>query len=554
MLTTNLGFGQISFNSVTLETGHRGYIATAIADMNNDYLDDIIKVSYYGKISIAYQQRNGTFNTELKDSVEYESINFGSWSICVADVNADSYNDFFIGNHDNQFVFTSSSSNNYTRTLLDSTYFAQGANFVDIDHDGDLDLFVCNDDSSNYVYANDGNGNFTIDTSLINTLPSSGNYSSVWSDYDNDSDLDLYVSKCKHGVSDSTDLRRINLFYQNDGNGNYTDVADTLDLDDGSQSWSSDFGDIDNDGDLDLIVANHEAYHRLYENNGDGTFTQITSQSGIDQYTDAGVFQSLFSDLDNDGWLDLILANQDNQKVIYQNQGDGTFTIVPNPLDSNKLYSISLGDLNFDGFVDMYSIRDVPPPNEVDDEIHYNNGNSNHYLGFTIEEASAKNSIGTKLKMYGPWGVQLREIRSGESYGIHNSFEKIFGMGMETVFDSLVVVTLDGIKCVYTSIPQIDTKYLIEMPSCTMTEVLDTTKSINSKLSNYSIYTEGKSIIIESKAENLNNKEIVLYGLKGNKIQFEMNKSTHQITLNPRTNSSLVLLKLDNELVKITLP
>ena len=80
---------QISFNSIVLETNFRGYIATAISDMNNDYLDDIVRVSFYGDVSIAYQQTDGSFDIQLVDSVEYNGVDYGSWSICIADVNND---------------------------------------------------------------------------------------------------------------------------------------------------------------------------------------------------------------------------------------------------------------------------------------------------------------------------------------------------------------------------------------------------------------------------------------------------------------------------------
>ena len=546
-----IGWTQISFNSITFEQGHRGFIATAIADMNNDYLDDIIRINYYGQVSICYQKTDGSFNTVDVDSVKYESISYGSWSICVGDINADNYNDFFIGNHDNQYVFTSNNSINYTKNLLDSTFFAQGANFIDIDLDGDLDLFVCNDDSTNYVYANNGLGEMTIDTSLITTLPSSGNYSSIWSDYDNDQDLDLYISKCKHGVTDSTDLRRINLLYRNDGNGNYTEVATSAGIADGSQSWSSDFGDIDNDGDFDLIIANHESYHRLYRNNNDGTFTKITNTSGIDEYTNAGVFQSLFNDLDNDGWIDLILANQDNDKIIYRNDGDGTFTLENNPLDENKLYSISLGDLNNDGFIDIYSIRDSPPPNTIDDQIHFNNGNSNNFIGFIVEESSLKNSIGTKLKLYGDWGVQMREIRSGESYGIHNSYEKIFGLGTSTSFDSLVITTLDNNKCVFSSVSELNSKYTVDLQNCTLSKIVPVKGISTTHNKDIFIYTKSRHIFIKSKEQILKENSIQLFGIQGNIIPFTVKKEGNTMKITPKYQNKILMIRIDNELFKV---
>ena len=542
---------QITFNSLILEEDHRGFVATAIADMNNDYLDDIVRVNFYGQISIAFQQRNGSFDIINVDSVDYLGIAYGSWSICVADVNKDNFNDFFIGNMHYQYIYISNNSpTNYTRKQLDSVYFAQGANFVDIDKDGDLDLFVCNDDSLNYVYANDGIGNFSIDTTLISTVKWSGNYSSVWSDYDNDNDLDLYISKCKGGVNDSADPRRVNLLYRNDST-TYTEVAAIANIDDGSQSWSADFGDIDNDGDLDLIIANHYAYNRLYRNNGDGTFTRITAQSGIDEYTNAYVFQSLFADLDNDGWIDLILANEDNEKLIYQNNQDGTFSLVNSPLETNKLYSLSLGDLNNDGFIDMYSIRNSNPPNIYPDAILYNNGNTNNYIGITLENNNSKQIIGAKLKFYGSWGVQTREIRAGESYGIHNSYAKIFGLGNENNFDSIVVQNLENSQhCMITSLPHINSKYLIDLSNCLVTEIIDTTDNIEAKTPNLNVYAYENSIYIKSK-HNINLKNISLYDITGQKINFKTQLISNGYAITPELKNKFCIVDVNGEKFKI---
>ena len=91
-------------------------------------------------------------------------------------------------------------------TLPNSNIFLQGVNFIDIDNDGWSDVFACHDDAESRAYLNDQQGNFSFDPNLISTetVPisdNSGNYASIWTDYDNDGDIDLYISKCRLGVT-----------------------------------------------------------------------------------------------------------------------------------------------------------------------------------------------------------------------------------------------------------------------------------------------------------------------------------------------------------------
>ncbi|MEZ5022758.1 MAG: VCBS repeat-containing protein [Chitinophagales bacterium] len=86
--------------------------------------------------------------------------------------------------------------------------------------------------------------------------------------YDSDGDIDMYLSKCRLGVDDTLDGRRVNQLWENDGNNNYTDVAVAKGIVPYGQSWSTDFADIDNDGDWDAFVINHDKISTFYENIG----------------------------------------------------------------------------------------------------------------------------------------------------------------------------------------------------------------------------------------------------------------------------------------------
>ena len=170
----------------------------------------------------------------------------------------------------------------------DFMIFLQGVNFSDINNDGNLDIFACHDVGPSRIYLGDGNGDFERDTTLINTELNgggendSGNYGSLFSDVNNDGHMDLYVAKCRQGVSDPQDPRRINLLFINQGDTLYVEQAADYGIDSGQQSWSADFGDIDNDGDMDLLLGQHTGqYVQLFLNDGSGSFADATSASGL---------------------------------------------------------------------------------------------------------------------------------------------------------------------------------------------------------------------------------------------------------------------------------
>ncbi|MEM7395469.1 MAG: ASPIC/UnbV domain-containing protein, partial [Verrucomicrobiota bacterium] len=114
------------------------------------------------------------------------------------------------------------------------------------------------------------------------------------------------------------------------------------------------------------------------------------------------------------------------------NNGDKTFTMVPNVFTSQQIESAAVGDLNHDGFVDVYAgyARLYNTPSSKLDKLFLNTGNGNGFLNVDLEGVeSNRNAIGARLELTGPWGTQVREVRGGESYGIQHSFTAQFGMG-----------------------------------------------------------------------------------------------------------------------------
>lgn len=431
---------------------HSG-VAIGISDMNGDGLDDIIRLYMNDTIHIAFQQANGTFTETMYNNPR---PTFEPWSMCIGDVDQDGYNDILYGLNGMAQLFKSDNATSFTRTNVSGLayIFSQGTNFADIDNDGDLDIFVCNDVGTSMILLNDGSGNFTngAGTINLNTSPSSdnsGNYASMWCDYDDDGDIDLYITKCRQGVTDPTDPRRINQLFRNNGNGTWSEVGLAAGVASGWQGWVSDFGDFDNDGDFDLVIMNHDAEVELMRNNGNGTFTNVTIGSGLEGNTlGFAEIQCSFRDFNNDGWVDLLVSG--SQHRMYVNNGDGTFTLDINAFNyaSNWMHSYAIGDLNGDGFLDLYAGYGniYNGFSTRDDKLWMNAANSgNNYAMFNLQGVQSNlNAIGAKIKLYGPWGVQVREVRSGEGYGIQNSFIQHFGLGTATYFDSVYVYWPSG--------------------------------------------------------------------------------------------------------------
>ncbi|MEM6770955.1 MAG: FG-GAP-like repeat-containing protein, partial [Bacteroidota bacterium] len=346
----------------------------------------------------------------------------------------------------------------YTLEDIPDTEFQQGANFVDIDVDGDLDHFACDDIALSVPSRNDGTGNFTEDYSLINpvsTVPSdnSGNYASIWTDFDDDGDVDLYLSKCRQGVTDPDDGRRLNQLFRNDGNGNFVDIAEAVGLLPRAQTWSTDFADVDNDGDLDAFILNHEAPSLMMINDGQGLFHDSSTVWGIPAEHFALGIQCNFEDFDNDGWIDLLVTFTGGFTELYlNNEGEG-FTLLTAgdftaEIAQQTLQSAATGDLNNDGYIDIYGANafGFNGPSSVPDALLINNGGSNNHLKVNLSGTmSNRNGIGAKIKIYGSWGVQTREVRSGEGYGISNALTAHFGLGAATEVDRLVIQWPSGL-------------------------------------------------------------------------------------------------------------
>lgn len=220
----------------------------------------------------------------------------------------------------------------------------------DFDRDGDLDLVVTGEggDKTATIYRNEGDGTFTAIGAGLTGVDQS---SSEWGDYDGDGDLDLVIT----GQDESAHLVEKTTIYENKGSGMFTPIGARLT---GVHRGSSDWGDHDQDGDLDLVVtgtdANGNSTATIYRNDGGDVFTPIGADlTGVDRSSSA------WGDFDGDGDLDLIIAGQipsENERataIIYRNQGDDTFTSIGADLVGVDASSSEWADYDGDGDLDL---------------------------------------------------------------------------------------------------------------------------------------------------------------------------------------------------------
>lgn len=439
ILLTILGFSGIAAaQGITFASQNFGGTSTICCgvDMNGDGLDDIVTTNV-PNITVYTQKASGGF-----DAATYNVSGLSTspgWSIAAGDFDRNGFNDLALGGGSRLAVVKANNGGaGFTRLVNDPStqpnpqtnnfnpsIFTQRTNFVDINNDGNLDLFACHDVDQSHVYRNDGEGNLVFDIPMFPTLDAGGNYATVWVDYDNDGDIDMYMAKCRGGAPVG-DLQRINLLYTNNGDGTYTENAAEKGIADGLQSWSTAWADYDNDGDMDFVLSNVSSSipandkNRFYLNNGDGTFTDIYESTGLE--SNVGSWEVQCADFNNDGFVDFLWQNS---KQLWMNNGDLTFTGYSLPFSEG-----AIGDYNNDGFLDV----------QIGSKVWYNSGNPNKWLTVKLQGVESNiNGIGARIEIYGAWGKQIREIRSGEGFSHMSTLNAHFGIGNASAIDKVIV-------------------------------------------------------------------------------------------------------------------
>jgi hypothetical protein len=294
------------------------------------------------------------------------------------------------------------------------------------------------------LYHNKGDGTFEDVTMKAKIDQTNGHYGFSVStlDFDDDGWPDIFVA------CDSTP----SILYHNNHDGTFTDmavVAGAAFNEDGKEQagMGSTVGDYNGDGRLDIFKTNFsDDTATLYRNNGDGTFDDVTFAAGLGLYTKYLGWGTMFLDVDNDGWPDLLLVNghvypevdkqhlgSDYQepRILYHNRGNGTFEDIsssagPGITTAQSGRGLAVGDLWNDGRISAVVSNMNAQVSLLVNQIK----SGNHWIGIkTIGTRSNRDGIGAKIRVKAGDRVMVDEVRSGSSYDSNNDMRVHFGLG-----------------------------------------------------------------------------------------------------------------------------
>ncbi len=450
--------------------GGRG---SAWGDYDSDGDLDIVAVGTYQPHVLYRNNDDGTFTNVAHQAGVADPR--GGWGSLFADYDNDGYPDLYItrggwsGAAENTLYH-----NNGDGTFTDVTHTAGVADpqssfcaaWADYDNDGYLDLYIANgvigDGAANVLYHNNGDGTFTNTANIAGVANTGNSLGTAWGDYDKDGYIDLHV--INYGQS--------NVLYRNNGDGTFTDVTPTTGMNLAvTDPFVTFFLDVDNDADLDIFISNSGSFQAfiagqitgtathdsdrqvLYRNNGDGTFTDVTRESGL--YHAYGAMGANFGDINSDGYLDIYLATGAPQMgrlerdALFQNNGDGTFTDATFALglgNVGKGHGVTFADADADGDLDIY----VPVGGAfLGDQWHnlfyQNTGSTNNWLTLKLVGVkSNRDGIGAKVTVRAGDSTIYREVSGGCGFGSTNSLSLEIGLGTHTKVDTVEIVWPSG--------------------------------------------------------------------------------------------------------------
>jgi tetratricopeptide (TPR) repeat protein len=309
--------------------------------------------------------------------------------------------------------------------------------FFDMDHDGDLDMFEARS-NSDLMFRNNGDGTFQEQAEKMGlSAVNAKSLDAGFGDFDDDGDIDLFV------VNENSS----NILYSNQRQGSYKDITEGSGLKTNGGSSSVAVGDYNNDGFLDLFITSVNAgQHELYRNKGNGSFEPVkNSKEMFAAVSKVKAYDARFFDFDNDGFQDLVIAGESEQKgerglLLFHNDGKGNFTDVSSllPEEPKSGRQIALFDYNDDGDLDIA----VTGINGGVFLLRNDGGNINHYVRMKLvglRAGSAKNNhfgIGAKV-----------EIRSGDLYQsmIVTDPTVYFGLGNRSKADVVRITWTNGV-------------------------------------------------------------------------------------------------------------
>jgi hypothetical protein len=406
-------------------------MGAAVADYNNDGFEDLY-VTCVGPNRLYRNNGDGTF----ADVTEKAGVGDPRWSAGATffDYDADGHLDLFVANY---VAFDFSNLPEFGKGKL-CQYKGIPVQCGPRGLPGDGDS----------LYRNNGDGTFTDVTKKAGLTDANGFYGMqpVASDLDEDGLLDLFVA------NDSTP----NFHYRNVGGGAFKEVGFTSGLavnENGSEQGSMGVavGDYNHDGRLDLFVTNFDDdYNTLYRNDGRGNFTDVSHAARVAAVSLPYVgWGTKFFDYDNDGWVDLFVANghvypqiptYQQRNFVHRNNRDGTFTDTPAPLgalaaEKRVGRGAAFGDLDNDGDVDIV-LNNLDGPAQV---LRNDGGANNSVLVKLVGEKGNRGAVGARVRVVAGDLAQVDEVRSGDSYLSQSDTRLHFGLEKRARIDLIEI-------------------------------------------------------------------------------------------------------------------
>jgi hypothetical protein len=442
--------------------------AAAWGDYDGDGYIDVMTVGHLGSIcQLWHNNSDGTFS-DVTIAAGMLTADGDAHGPCWADLDNDGHLDLYVAKGTTKIgkpinyndLWRNNGDGTFTNIAVTSGVTGlgcpnRGANAVDYDNDGNLDLFVpsffINDMiRGNLLYRNDGDFQFTDVATEAGISDGSRNRAAAWTDYDGDGFIDFFIMK-----SDA--------LYRNRGDGTFEDMTNAAGIKTMTSSNSAAWGDFDNDGFPDLYVAT-DSVNLLYRNNGDGTFTDVTDQSGaVNDYRALGAD---WGDYDNDGFLDLYVVNASRPNRLFRNNGNGTFTDVGAlaGVTAKEGGSGSDGtfiDYNNDGFLDLF-VCNGAGPSSGPYLLFENNGNLNHWLKIElIGQESNRDGVGARITLTAGAHSQYRQY-VGQHCVAQNRIPVHFGLRGATTVRSILINWPSGVEQELDNIPADQTLVVIE--------------------------------------------------------------------------------------------
>ena len=455
----------INFNNQALTADGGG---VSFADFNGDGLDDISLATGLGD-SLEFYQNTGTGFVKLPSFVDHT---MEAKHLIWVDYDNDGDKDLYVSSNISQnklyrndnMSFTDISSAAGISSSVTETY---GVCWGDLNNDGWLDFYETNQlnfsAGYNTLYLSNGNGTFSDITTSANAADSIRYaFAPAFFDYDKDGDQDLFIANDR--LAPTTLL-------QNNGDSTFTNVSSAAGAKEIMDGMSATIGDYNNDGWLDVYVTNTIYGNKLFSNNGNGTFSEVASQFNVEHFSES--WNAVFFDFDLDGDLDLhvcdVFIGQSSAETFYENVDTSFIQTNHFPGDTLKNYSSAIGDINGDGYIDLVSANKFPSALQL---WQHTGAGTNHYLKVNLEGVvTNRDGIGSWIEVYAGTDRYVRYTHCGEGFQSQNSLTEIVGLGTHTLVDSLVIRWLSGHVDRFDSL-SVDTLYSVREGSSIQAQII----------------------------------------------------------------------------------